>query len=223
LRYYSAAMLSYELTPNLSGPVILGSAETLRSFHEILHDVNERSPIICDKEGVFLGLAYDVRKAFEGQRRILKPARDVTHSGPRLGFEILWPTVLVQSRMLRVALGFMDSGKRHQAFAYALEAVVEEALQVDFPAEYLDIHERWLRLLPDHPVLEERTESRIEHWYQWTKPQRRRGIIPLLESLDPMFEFDYQMAVKHGEMVFMSPEQWDAIEESGDATRDKGH
>ena len=211
-------MLSCELTPNLSGLVILGSAETLQSFHEILHDVNERSPIIRDKEGLLLALAYDVRKAFEGQRIIKKPAKDVMHSGPRLGFEILWPTILVQSRMLRVALGFMDSGKRHQAFVYALEAVVEEALQKDFPGEYAQIHDRWLRLLPDHPVIEEKSGSRIEHWYHWRKAERRRGIIPLLDSLDPMFEFDYKMAVKHGEKVFMSPDEWDATEEEGDET-----
>lgn len=216
-------MLAFELSPDLSGPLIFGSAETLQAFHEILHDVNERSPIIRDKEGTFLGLAYDVRKAFEGQRTIRKPARGVMHSGPRLGFEILWPTILVQSRMLRVALGFMDSGKRHQAFTYALEAVVEEALRQDFPAEYQKIHERWLRLVPDHPVLEEKSESRIEHWYHWTKAERRRGIIPLLESLDPMFEIDYKMAVKHGDKVFMSPNEWDASEEGGETPVDTRH
>ena len=145
-------MLSYELAPNLAGPLIFGSAEMLHSFHEILHEVNERSPVIRDKEGLFLALAYDVRKACEGQRIIRKPARDIMHSGPRLGFEILWPPILVQSQMLRVALGCMDSGKRHQAFTYALEAVVEEALQKDFPSESARIREGWRRLLPDHPI-----------------------------------------------------------------------
>jgi hypothetical protein len=216
-------MLSFELLPSLSGPLILASAETLQSFHEILHDVNDRSPIIRDKEGLFLALAYDVRKAYEGQRIIRKPAKDMLHSGPRLGFEILWPTILIQTRMLRVALGFMDSGKRHQAFTYALEAVAEEALQEDFPAEFQKIHGQYLRLLPDHPVLEERAGSRIEHWYRWSEAERRRGLLPLLESLDPLFEFDYKMAVKHGEKVFMSPEEWDAIEDNGDSSLDPRH
>jgi hypothetical protein len=85
MRYYSAAMLSDELAPSLSGPMIFGSAETLQAF---------------------------------------------------------------------------------------------------LPAEYPQIRERWLRLLPDHPALEEKTASRIEHWYHWTKAERGRGIIPVLESLD---------------------------------------
>ena len=63
-------MLSFELLPSLAGPLILASAETLQAFHEILHDVNDRSPIIRDKEGLFLALAFDVRKAYEGQRVI---------------------------------------------------------------------------------------------------------------------------------------------------------
>lgn len=216
-------MLSFELLPSLAGPLILASAETLQAFHEILHDVNDRSPIIRDKEGLFLALAFDVRKAYEGQRVIRKPAKDLTHSGRRLGFEILWPTILIQTRMLRVALGFMDSGKRHQAFAYALEAVVEEALQEEFPAKFREIHDRYLRLLPDHPVLEEKAASRIEYWYRWSEAERRRGLVPLLESLDPMFEFDYQMAVKHGEKVFMSPEEWDGIGGDEDSELDTRH
>ena len=100
---------------------------------------------------------------------------------------------------------------------------MEEALQRDFPREHSNIHERWLRLLPDHPVLEEKAGSRIEHWYRWTKAQRRRGIIPLLESLDPMFEFDHRMAVKHGDKVFMSPDEWDAGEGGDDTPMDVRH
>lgn len=33
-------------------------------LHEVVHEVNDRSPIVINKEGSFLGLAYDVRKAF---------------------------------------------------------------------------------------------------------------------------------------------------------------
>jgi len=93
----------------------MGSAESLREVHTLLPDVNERNVIIRDKEGFFLALAYDVRKAYEGQGTKRKPRREVLHAGPMLGVDILWPTLLVQARMLRASLGFMDSSKRHQA------------------------------------------------------------------------------------------------------------
>src|SRR3546814_19045701 len=47
--------------------------------------------------------------------------------GTRYGVQILWPVLLVQHRMLRVSLGYLDHAKRHQAITYALEAVIERS------------------------------------------------------------------------------------------------
>jgi hypothetical protein len=60
-----------------------------------------------------LGLAYDFRKAFEGQRYIRKPKSGDGFESGVVGVEILWPTLLIQCRMLREALGFIDSTKWH--------------------------------------------------------------------------------------------------------------
>jgi hypothetical protein len=114
--------------------------------------------------------------------------------------------------MLRVSLGFIDSSKLHQAFAYALEALVDDGLQEDFAVDYKRIRERYLALKPEHPWLEEKCSSRVEHWVRWTTSQRQQGLIPLLESLDPMFPFDYEMRVGRGGNGLMSPENWDAVE-----------
>ena len=54
-------MLTYELAPNLSGPVIFGFAEKLHAVHEILHDVNERSPVIRGAQGGRDGTAQKTR------------------------------------------------------------------------------------------------------------------------------------------------------------------
>ncbi len=75
-------MMTSEKLPRYEGLRLMGSAGSLREFHALLHDVNERSVIIRDKEGFFLALAYDVRKAYEGQRTKRKPNREVLHSGP---------------------------------------------------------------------------------------------------------------------------------------------
>ena len=109
---------------NAAGIALFSDYLSLKRAHEILHDVNERSPLIRDKEGFFLSLASDVRKAYEGQR--LKQEADPMHpeAGTRLGFEILWPTLLIQCRQLRDSLAFIDHGKEHQIVAYELEFVI---------------------------------------------------------------------------------------------------
>lgn len=202
-------MLSFEVLRNHEGLQLLGSSDTLRGFHAILHDVNERSPLIQDKEGFFLALAYDVRKAYEGQRKKRKPDPHHPHTGPLLGVDILWPTLLVQCRMLRASLGFIDTTKRHQAYAYALEAVVEEGLAADFGTYYNAIHEQYLMLSPEHPSLEENIVSRVQLYHKWSKAQRQRQIVNLLESLDPLYSFMYTMRTKGGETGLLSPEELD--------------
>lgn len=66
-------VLSFYLLKNHAGIMLIGDYTSLRWLHEVVHDVNERSPLVRDKEGLFLGLAYDVRKAYEQQREIIPP------------------------------------------------------------------------------------------------------------------------------------------------------
>jgi len=73
-------MLSYQLLKNHAGILLIGDYNSLRWLHEIVHDVNERSPLIDDKEGPFLALAYDIRKAYERQRE-----SSYRHKGSRRG------------------------------------------------------------------------------------------------------------------------------------------
>jgi hypothetical protein len=66
-------VLTCQLLKNHAGIVLVGDYTTLRSLHEVVHEVNEKSPLIKDKEGFFLALAYDVRKAYEAEREIIDP------------------------------------------------------------------------------------------------------------------------------------------------------
>ena len=207
--------MQFEILKSHEGLVILGATQDFRVFQEIIHDVNERSPIIEDKEGVFLGLAYDFRKAFEGTRVIRKPKRGEGLESTLVGFDILWPSILIQTRMLRVAMGFIDSTKQHQVLAYALEDIIEKALPQDFKSQSDLILEAYRQLDPAHPWLDAKASSRIEHWYKWNKATREEHFVELLESLDPVFAFHYESRISHGEFVFMSPAQWDASDDDG--------
>ncbi len=61
-------MLRYELTPNNAGFILGDSA--LNELHELIHYIVDESPLIKVKDGFMLSLAYDIRKAREGNRRV---------------------------------------------------------------------------------------------------------------------------------------------------------
>ncbi|MGE6743982.1 DUF6904 family protein [Allorhizobium pseudoryzae] len=82
-------MLSYSLLRNHAGILLVGDHTSLTWLHEVVHEVNDRSPVIIDKEGSFLGLAYDVRKALEQQREIIQPPKHFEEIGVRYGVQIL--------------------------------------------------------------------------------------------------------------------------------------
>lgn len=101
-------MLSYRLLKNHAGILLIGDYTSLRWLHEVFYDVNERSPLVADKEGMFLGLAYDVRKAYEQQREVPHPPHHYEEIGVRYGVRILWPVLLLQHRLPRLSLVFLN-------------------------------------------------------------------------------------------------------------------
>lgn len=209
-------MLTYQLLRNHAGILLCGDYETLQALHAVIHDVNERSPLIRDKEGLFLGLAYDVRKAYEGARKELAPPEGYPKVGPRFGVEILWPVLLLQSRILRTSMAYIDTSKNMQAHAYALESVVEAGLREDFGGDLAaSIIEQWERIDPAHPFPEEALDSRGAIFCSWNKTQRRKRIAGLMASFDPMYALSYAMRGRIGATDWVSPEElarWENVE-----------
>jgi hypothetical protein len=202
-------MLSYRLLKNHGGIMLIGDYHTLKVLHEVIHDVNERSPLIRDVEGVFIGLAYDVRKAFERQREIIEPPESFEEQGVRYGVKILWPVLLAQHRMLRTSLAYIDHGKNHQAVTYALEWVIESAIQDDFKDIAPVITSCWLNLDAEVSYLEEHLKSRTAQFCAWSKAERKTHLANLLGSLIPLYPHTYKMRNENGEIGLISPEQYD--------------
>ncbi|MCB1956613.1 MAG: hypothetical protein KDG55_13110 [Rhodocyclaceae bacterium] len=209
-------MLQYKLLRNHAGMLLVGDYETLEALHALIHDVNDRSPIVRDREGLFLGLAYDIRKAYEGQRRKLKAPAQFPEIGPRFGVEILWPVLLVQSRILRASMAFIDTGKWAQAHAYALEAVIEAALKEDFGGDLgARLIQRWMAIHPTHPWAEEKLDSRCAYYCSLGKAERKKRIDGLLASLHPMYQANFAIGIGRGVKNALSPEEldeWDGRE-----------
>lgn len=208
-------MLSYRLLKNHAGIVLIGDHTSLRWLHEVVHDVNDRSPLVKDKEGMFLALAYDVRKAYEQQREVLQPPQHHEEMGVRYGVKILWPVLLLQHRMLRLSLAFLNHSAKTQAIAYALEAIIEEALREDFGAQGERAIALWQRLDPAQPDVFDMLRSRGAIFCSWTKTQRKTNFLQLLTSFDPMYDSYYVLRLQQGEKNLVSPGElalWNDVE-----------
>lgn len=203
-------MLSYMRLKNHAGMMLTGDYWSLKSLHEILHDINERSPLVTDRDGPALGLAHDVRKAYECQREIIQPPKPAPEFGVRYGVKIIWPILLLQHQMLRQSLAFIDHGPRHQAAAYGLEAAIEDGLMDDFGSHVSNIKRSWKRINLQDPKVYDRLDSRGALFCSWSKAQRKRGLAELLDSFDPSFERWFQFRNEAGQKPLLSPSDFEA-------------
>lgn len=208
-------MLNCSISKNHAGIILTGDYWSLKSLNEIIHDINERSPLVRDKEGMFLDFAYDVRKAFECQREILKPPMAAPEFGVRYGVKILWPVILLQYQMLRQSLAFIDHGSRHQAVAYALQFAIENGLAEDFRANEMEIKRAWNGIDLHDPKTFGLLYSRTGLYCSWTKALRKKGISALLDSFSPFYEQHHAFAIRYGSCPPFSPADfahWESCE-----------
>ena len=180
-------MLEIKLTPKHAGVVIWGDIWALNGVYELIHRVNENSPIIENKEGFFLGLAYDLRKAFEGQRK--KDKREFFEDRCRIyGVEILWPVIVSQVGLLRASMAFIPTTRHAQSIAYELESLIESAAREDLPGREEQIMEQMRRIGEAQTHVEKVIESRCHYFIDFPPKDRLRMLPAVLDSLDPMFE-----------------------------------
>jgi len=198
-------MLQFELLKNHAGMVLIGDYLTLRELHTLVHKVNEDSPMIHDKEGPFLGLAYDIRKAYEQQRRVIDPPEHIPEIGPRFGVEIVWPVLLFQTRLLRRALAWVPHGPGDQALVYALEHTVQTAIEAAFKDLAPMVVSAWQNLDPVQPEADDQLDARGALFCSWPKARRRRDFANLLESFSPLYAFAYEVEVGRGERLLLDP------------------
>lgn len=184
-------MLGYGKVKNHAGMILVGDYATLRELHEVIHKVVGASALLDEpRHGEFLlGLAYDVRKAFELQREVFAAPTHYEEMGPRYGVKVLWPVFLIQVRLLREAMGFCPTDARDQGIAYLLEHATQSGLVADLGEPVV---ERWRRLSCNPASTLDRVDSRTGLFLQWSKAERRAGLAQLLDSLDPMFDFWYE-------------------------------
>ena len=183
-------MLQFKLTPHHAGVTLWGDFEVLDRLHNFIHHVVNQSVHIEDKEGFVLGLAYDLRKAFQGQR-----SQDYrTHSEDDrcciYGVEVLWPLLLVQVGVLRQAIAFTPTSKLDQALMFELEYVVESALRMAIPVTADEVIQRMSRIgSAPYMHVDNVLDSRCRYFIELPAKQRLVTIPKLMETFDPMYGF----------------------------------
>ena len=112
------------------------------SNETVHHLASETGPLPAHHDEFALGLAYDLRKAYEGARRT-EPAGMRGSAAEYFAVDILWPFFLGQLGVLRTAAGYLPTSRARQSTLYRLEDCAEQAMSVFDPA-VAGICMRWL-------------------------------------------------------------------------------
>lgn len=181
-------MLRYDLTPNNAGIVLWGDAGALNELHTLIHIIVDESPIIRIKDGFMLALAYDIRKAREGSRRDELYQYERQDNYRLYGVELLWPMVLIQTAILRNAMGYMETDKNQLAVMYAFEYLVESALKELMPANF-DTVLQAARFAADSDLMfvEDSIDSRCCYFIDLSPAQRKKQLTSILCSCDSLW------------------------------------
>ena len=122
-----------------TGFTLCGDYLDLRAAHETVHNIVNNSPVLTsqrhlDLNEFTLGLAYDIRKAYEQQREIINldcaDDKQVTY----YGVDVAFPHFILQLAALRWACAFTVINRNQQSILFALEWAVESAMN-DFDAK----------------------------------------------------------------------------------------
>ena len=126
-------MLYSEATKHGSGLQLYGDYFDLRDLHETVSNLCLGAPLEPRFSGLVMGLAYDLRKAYEGFRDAKFFGLDGDTRCKYFGAKILWPMYLPQIGLLRWAAAYHSTSRADQANLLRLEHLAEHALMAFDP------------------------------------------------------------------------------------------
>lgn len=185
-------MLQFEKGKKNGGFTLWGTYESLKDLHSFILDLSARS-IVLEGEGLTLALAYDIRKAYEGQRESDK----TTIWNDELsiyGVEQVWPTFLTQVALLRTGLAFVNSSKLEQSHMYFLEDFTEKAISGSFPKESKIITACFHSLVGlQEKQVADRLGSRVSYFLSQDARKRKSLLGEILWSLDSRWDSRHEI------------------------------
>ncbi|WP_290797858.1 DUF6904 family protein [Flavihumibacter sp. UBA7668] len=140
-------------TPKGTGASIYGSYEDLCFLHEFIHNLidglKESVPEQEAQSKLLLNFAYELRKAYEGQR-IFKSEESPNNRSENIlyGFQIVWTDLIIYLITIRELTAYSITDKGQQGILYLLEFAVEKALDKYDPIGGMEIKALLLRRIP---------------------------------------------------------------------------
>jgi hypothetical protein len=127
-------MLIGEATKYGTGIILFGDYVDLINLHETIHTLSGDDESI--ETDYFLSFAYDIRKAYDGQRekKILGSGQEIS---TYYGFKTFWIDFIVILNRLRERAGYISTSKGIQSNLYRLEAIAESTIR-DYVPEIAD-------------------------------------------------------------------------------------
>ena len=115
-------------TQHGAGASLFGDYRDLDNLHETIHSLVENSPLNEGLQHTVLGFAYDIRHAYQRDRKEKSFGNDDYDTVVYRGVNVLWPILLFQMSLLRYSAAYMPTTKEQQSNLYRLESCVEKAL-----------------------------------------------------------------------------------------------
>ena len=122
-------MLHSEPTKHGAGITLYGDYCDLKSLHKTIHELANVAPLSPSLGEFLLGLAYDVRHAYQKDRKIKTFGHDDYDQITYRGVDILWPIFLVQVGTLRWSASFHPTNKEQQSNLFRIEHCAEKSLK----------------------------------------------------------------------------------------------
>jgi hypothetical protein len=121
-------MLLIEPLKDGTGITLSGDYLDLVSVNETVTTLASSSTFNGDFEEFLLGLAGEVRKAWDGFRETRVVRLNEYKEKEYHSTDLIWTNVLIQAGALRYAAAYQPTTKKQQADIYRLESGIEEAL-----------------------------------------------------------------------------------------------
>lgn len=124
-------MLQGYPTRNGTGITIYGDYNDLRTLYWMVIKISERPSLIADdpQSVTLMAFAYEVRKAYSGQRLKEELIFDEDRKIEYLGFQYLWTDLLLILNVLRYQAGYVATNELDQANLYLHEHITKKALE----------------------------------------------------------------------------------------------
>ena len=122
-------MLFGEPTKKGAGIILWGDYHDLDNLYETISKLSDSLGPEGSISDFVLGLCYDIRHAYQGDREIKKFGDDELSKVKYYGVKLLWPYFIIQVGLIRWAASYTTTNSDQQSNLYRLENIIETSLK----------------------------------------------------------------------------------------------